>query len=360
MMTIHEMDYTLKEILPTVPKYELDKIRKFADIKGVSKLNKPKLIEVLVDEQQLLFDGAMQMMDRVRFDELKRMAKSGFVEYAHINRLRIGWYMKTSLAFPSTYEGKQVIVMPTEFRSRILEAAQDLDAQRIIKENDELLFVTKGLLETFGVLRWTELYEKLEALGMISSRLQGSTVTKLITEFNEFEDYFEVTDNWISDLMVDEPEEMLAGIDARPSIKPVPVTKEQLLELGKRGELAKTKEYERFEKYLVKTFRVAKEDVQDLLGLTVIDIRNELTFHEVIQNLVESFEFSSKTEAAEFTSYVTKLANSTPRWLLKGHAPNDISRNEPVAAATPVTKAVGRNEPCPCGSGKKYKKCCGK
>jgi len=27
----------------------------------------------------------------------------------------------------------------------------------------------------------------------------------------------------------------------------------------------------------------------------------------------------------------------------------------------PVIKAkkVGRNEPCPCGSGKKYKKCCG-
>jgi len=22
-------------------------------------------------------------------------------------------------------------------------------------------------------------------------------------------------------------------------------------------------------------------------------------------------------------------------------------------------KTVGRNEPCPCGSGKKYKKCCG-
>lgn len=23
-------------------------------------------------------------------------------------------------------------------------------------------------------------------------------------------------------------------------------------------------------------------------------------------------------------------------------------------------KTVGRNDPCPCGSGKKYKKCCGK
>ena len=28
---------------------------------------------------------------------------------------------------------------------------------------------------------------------------------------------------------------------------------------------------------------------------------------------------------------------------------------------TPVhKKKVGRNDPCPCGSGKKYKKCCGK
>jgi uncharacterized protein YecA (UPF0149 family) len=29
---------------------------------------------------------------------------------------------------------------------------------------------------------------------------------------------------------------------------------------------------------------------------------------------------------------------------------------------TPIRKApkVGRNEPCPCGSGKKFKKCCGR
>jgi uncharacterized protein YecA (UPF0149 family) len=26
--------------------------------------------------------------------------------------------------------------------------------------------------------------------------------------------------------------------------------------------------------------------------------------------------------------------------------------------STASTKKVGRNDPCPCGSGKKYKKCC--
>jgi uncharacterized protein YecA (UPF0149 family) len=25
-----------------------------------------------------------------------------------------------------------------------------------------------------------------------------------------------------------------------------------------------------------------------------------------------------------------------------------------------ITPKVGRNDPCPCGSGKKYKKCCGR
>jgi preprotein translocase subunit SecA len=36
--------------------------------------------------------------------------------------------------------------------------------------------------------------------------------------------------------------------------------------------------------------------------------------------------------------------------------------NEAVAKAKPVKIApkVGRNDPCPCGSGKKYKQCCGK
>ena len=35
------------------------------------------------------------------------------------------------------------------------------------------------------------------------------------------------------------------------------------------------------------------------------------------------------------------------------------SRNAPRRMAQRATK-VGRNDPCPCGSGRKYKKCCGK
>jgi uncharacterized protein len=36
----------------------------------------------------------------------------------------------------------------------------------------------------------------------------------------------------------------------------------------------------------------------------------------------------------------------------------DLRRRPPLPPPAQVLKAVGRNDPCPCGSGKKYKKCC--
>ena len=33
---------------------------------------------------------------------------------------------------------------------------------------------------------------------------------------------------------------------------------------------------------------------------------------------------------------------------------------EPERPMPAVSQKVGRNEPCPCGSGKKYKQCCGR
>jgi len=38
--------------------------------------------------------------------------------------------------------------------------------------------------------------------------------------------------------------------------------------------------------------------------------------------------------------------------------PQKLASHEPAPIASPDGK-VGRNDPCPCGSGKKYKKCCG-
>jgi preprotein translocase subunit SecA len=36
------------------------------------------------------------------------------------------------------------------------------------------------------------------------------------------------------------------------------------------------------------------------------------------------------------------------------------SEEEPTAPIRNESRRIGRNDPCPCGSGKKFKKCCGR
>jgi uncharacterized protein YecA (UPF0149 family) len=67
-------------------------------------------------------------------------------------------------------------------------------------------------------------------------------------------------------------------------------------------------------------------------------------------------------------SLLVPLYNTIPKWVLKGHSPESLSREKnkqlmpsPKAEVYELKtgKKIGRNDPCPCGSGKKYKKCCG-
>ncbi|NCB00080.1 MAG: hypothetical protein EOM70_11995 [Clostridia bacterium] len=49
------------------------------------------------------------------------------------------------------------------------------------------------------------------------------------------------------------------------------------------------------------------------------------------------------------------LANHSRLWINRGHTPLEMR----TFAAPPSPTKPGRNDPCPCGSGKKYTQCCG-
>ena len=63
------------------------------------------------------------------------------------------------------------------------------------------------------------------------------------------------------------------------------------------------------------------------------------------------------------------MLNAKAKWLYELKEWNDVLTEEKRTEITRAwreaqqavsTTTVGRNDPCPCGSGKKYKKCCGK
>lgn len=82
-------------------------------------------------------------------------------------------------------------------------------------------------------------------------------------------------------------------------------------------------------------------------------IENTIRFQEVhiVNNLVEPHSFIASGLVAVVCQHELDHLNST--LFMDRAAP----RPRPVVN---VTAKVGPNEPCPCGSGRKYKKCCGR
>lgn len=72
--------------------------------------------------------------------------------------------------------------------------------------------------------------------------------------------------------------------------------------------------------------------------------------------------FNKEEEVITFVQLFQELSNQTRKWNYRGWTPDEVEalKNKPEEKKIPVTvNKVGRNEPCPCGSGKKYKKCHG-
>lgn len=112
---------------------------------------------------------------------------------------------------------------------------------------------------------------------------------------------------------------------------------------------------------------------------------------------LDTMQYDSFEQVQEFLPYLQNFVNKMPFWKFKGWSSEEIAARGPklksgqmphivmgpnmrargitsfeqlqeMAARGeeipdtpfPPTKKVGRNDPCPCGSGKKYKHCCGK
>lgn len=95
-------------------------------------------------------------------------------------------------------------------------------------------------------------------------------------------------------------------------------------------------------------------------------IQTENSDHSLIAYVSEKLNFKSLEELQETIKYLADYLNNIPRWKLKGNIPASLSKNSRRSRgpATPagfqiVTGQPGRDDPCPCGSGKKFKECCG-
>lgn len=132
----------------------------------------------------------------------------------------------------------------------------------------------------------------------------------------------------------------------------------------------KTSHQEKLTKMLARDFfgnnkALIQEEIDELVGQFQLD---DINFNETLSEALGRFEFENIKQINEYMQVMTKIANTTRLWENRGHTPEELSGmryKQVVSSPTPQLQVlnggkIGRNDPCPCGSGKKYKKCCGK
>ena len=94
----------------------------------------------------------------------------------------------------------------------------------------------------------------------------------------------------------------------------------------------------------------------DMFDVMVSEIQKDVV--KILLNIQKAGEVK-RTQTAKITSAAQEKIQSINMVTEGGPAskPPQEQRREPIVNSGPK---VGRNDPCPCGSGKKYKNCCGK
>jgi len=93
-----------------------------------------------------------------------------------------------------------------------------------------------------------------------------------------------------------------------------------------------------------------KREAHDMWGQLLDNIR-----HRIVHSIYH-VELAPAREQAPARQPVGVGARANPRANASGEQP----AGAPAGVRPGRGRKVGRNDPCPCGSGKKYKKCCGK
>ncbi len=135
-------------------------------------------------------------------------------------------------------------------------------------------------------------------------------------------------------------------------------------------------------RFLQTYYQLTEEEAKILL----LDIRDNIRFDLATVSDIVSFlihtghSFRADADVKQFAKVFMPYYNQTRMACNRGYSPDELSAMRPRQPQAPtfmdlyghkaapqpaknqpvkVTK-VGRNDPCPCGSGKKYKRCCGR
>lgn len=341
-----EQDYNLKDFLNNMTKDELVSIRKTLQIKGTSSFTKPQLIEKLESTIKESLINILHNVSEKEYYMLLMMVPKDGLSIVNLEDNAQLEMMVSLRNWGIVYTGKindtVFASIPRDIYTDIKNSIDDANISNSISNRQKWLRAASGLLYFYGALEKEELYNML---------------IKILEEEKTFEDFekeidivcknaklIKGVDNIYYYYKVEDPKAIVESHKNSP-LEYMDLNIKVIYTFGMEDAFNYNDANYTLYELLVNEYKMDPNKAEILISECVFRINNNASCEEIV-----SFINDNLPEAIEeviLKSHVESLMESNPLWALKGNS------------LVEVKKTIGRNDECYCGSGKKYKKCCG-
>jgi hypothetical protein len=291
-----------------------------------------------------------------------------------------------------TNDSEEYWIVPDNLREALLPIANELGDEQALRMWDAREKIVCGLIYLYGIV-------PLEKFVTIYNELNGEEDALEASAFPDFIEQRDKVSNELYIFIYDDTEyivssrmedmvDIMSEIVQRPELEYHSFTKEEVLEVGTYYSLSSLPA-KKLLNHLTGILNIPELFVSLLMRSVWEMAQNNTPIPELIKTLIEDIDevVNEDWNIDTFLPLLRRYVNSLPRWVLKGNSPNEVFDRDnylrilpqvaegaeemnkmdkkphrgtpPLATPYKDPSKIGYNDPCPCGSGKKYKKCCG-
>ncbi|WP_284237931.1 YecA family protein [Paenibacillus glycanilyticus] len=366
-----EVKTKLAEILPTLTKDKLNLLAGNYEIKGRSKMKKQELADAvqaaIVDKEELAL--ALRMTGEKEWELLQKLLSVPYLQDDTVLPGATFFLINAGLMYSFYEEDKLYYVLPEEVKT----AYADVALPTLLKERERCQQVNAYILAAmnlYGVCSFEQLIKIYNEQN--EDGLDEAELIRICVMFARREQSWHVDGGMlIADYFDEDNQEELDGLLASVANKPYYVPdKQEYLKYAVYGYYEETPQLAGLEQYILQYLCEDKGLVQNLVSEIQFHCSMAKPIEEILMGFEEhGIELPAGDQLQMIVHLVINVYNNTRMWSNAGFKPVELGGGSPsadplrnVVPAKPqqaVSTKIGRNEPCPCGSGKKYKKCCG-
>ncbi|MBE6051479.1 MAG: hypothetical protein E7214_12740 [Clostridium sp.] len=351
-------DTKLTTLLGNETKQVLVDIAKRIELKGYSKLSKDALVNTIASNIENEIPSLLSQLTYKEVKFLEKLCDKDLNEYVFdIQELSfVGGLASLGILAKLNIDKELFLAVADEAKAQIKELYTNTEYMESLKERSKGIAYIDGLLIHYGLIDGSELYKLI-------SEADNEFINKEDLDFYLnyiFRSYEAFTDaNALIHPFVLAPEDIFAEVKVRQTIPYQYDRADYFISLGEDFKGSWTKEILNLREVLAAN-GIEEEKLDSLVTELVYYIKNEIGTMSIV-NLLETrgIVFKENNElSSKLITAVAEVYNNTPIWTLKGLTAIELENRRSTTIVK--EKQPGRNDPCPCGSGKKYKKCCGR